>query len=54
MKQIKLPEQNVPILLIIDDNVQAGSTARSIAKLFVDTTGVQPNHIYSLAMFKYP
>lgn len=54
VKQIKLPEQNVPVLLIIDDNVQAGSTARSIAKLFVDTTGVQPNHIYSLAMFKYP
>jgi hypothetical protein len=54
VKEIELPEKTVPYLLIVDDNVQSGSTARQIANLFVNATGVQPGNVYSLAMFKYP
>lgn len=52
-KDIKLSSDKIPYLLIVDDNVQTGATANSIAQVFVKNTGVTPNNVLSLAMFKY-
>ena len=52
-KDFGLKYNKVPILLVVDDNIQQGTTYKTAAKLFAENTGVQPSKTIALAMFKY-
>lgn len=54
VKSIEPVSSTIPYLIIVDDNVQSGSTAQMIAKLFVQHTGISPANILSVSMFSYP
>lgn len=53
-KEFNIPGNRVPYLLVVDDNVQSGFTAKDVVKVFMDATGITPSNVYSLAMFQYP
>ncbi len=41
-----------PVLVVVDDNVQTGTTFKTIGELFKQHTGITPRKVISVSMFR--
>ena len=44
--------KELPVLAIIDDNIQQGTTFKTVSKLFIQHTGIVPKEVISINMFR--